>query len=60
MDKDRLKGTAQQVKGSIKKALGRVTGDSKTEAEGTTEKTVGKGRSTFGSAKDTLRNVLKK
>ncbi len=27
MDKDRIKGSAQQVKGSIKEAAGKVTGE---------------------------------
>ena len=42
MDKDRIKGTAHQVKGAVKEAAGKVTGNSKTEAEGKTEKVAGK------------------
>jgi uncharacterized protein YjbJ (UPF0337 family) len=34
MDKDRVEGVAHQVKGAIKEAFGKVTGDTKTEAEG--------------------------
>jgi len=30
MDKDRIKGSAEQVKGSIKETVGKVTGDAKT------------------------------
>ena len=38
MDKDRIEGTAHQAKGAIKEAAGKITGDSKTEAEGAAEK----------------------
>jgi len=35
MDKDRISGAADQAKGSIKETAGKVTGDSKLQAEGT-------------------------
>ncbi len=31
MDKNRIEGAAKQVKGSVKEAIGRVTGDKSTE-----------------------------
>ena len=34
MDKDRVKGSAQQAKGAVKEAAGKVTGDAKLQAEG--------------------------
>ena len=34
MDKDRIEGSAQQVKGAVKEVAGTVTGDAKLEAEG--------------------------
>src|SRR5438309_9079536 len=34
MDKDRIKGSAQQAKGKMKEVAGKTTGDKKTEAEG--------------------------
>lgn len=37
MDKDRIAGAAHQVKGAVKEALGKVTGDAKTQAEGAAE-----------------------
>jgi uncharacterized protein YjbJ (UPF0337 family) len=40
MDKDRVAGSAKKAKGSVKEAIGKVTGDSKTQAEGAAEKTV--------------------
>jgi uncharacterized protein YjbJ (UPF0337 family) len=60
MDKDRIKGTANQVKGSIREAVGKVTGDSKTELEGKTEKAGGKIQSAVGGAKDGARDAFKK
>lgn len=57
MDEDRLKGTGKQVTGSIKEAIGKVTGDTKTQAEGAAEKTAGKAQSTIGGAKDTVRDA---
>ena len=42
MDKDRIAGSANQVKGSVKEAIGKVTGDTKTQAEGAAEKAAGK------------------
>jgi uncharacterized protein YjbJ (UPF0337 family) len=55
MDKDRIKGSAQQVKGSFKEAVGKVTGDEKLKAEGKADKVEGKVRSAIGGAKDALR-----
>ena len=34
MDKDRIKGSAQQAKGAVKEVAGKITGDTKLEAEG--------------------------
>jgi uncharacterized protein YjbJ (UPF0337 family) len=59
MDKDRIDGAAKQVKGTIKEAIGKLTGDAKTQAEGAAEKTAGKVQSSVGNAKDAARDVLK-
>ena len=60
MDKDRIAGAAKQVKGSVKEAIGKITGDTKTQAEGAAEKTVGKAQNTAGGAKDAVRDVADK
>jgi uncharacterized protein YjbJ (UPF0337 family) len=60
VDENRVEGVAHQIKGAIKEAIGKVTGDTKTEAEGTAEKTGGKVQDTFGSAKDTAKDILNK
>jgi uncharacterized protein YjbJ (UPF0337 family) len=59
MDKDRVVGAAHQVKGAVKEAVGKVTGDAKTQAEGAAEKTAGKVQNAAGGAKDAVRDSLK-
>ena len=36
MDKDRMEGAGRQVKGAVKDAAGKITGDKKLQAEGYT------------------------
>ncbi len=60
MDKDRIEGAAKQVKGSIKEAVGKVTGDGKTKIEGKAEKAAGKVQSAVGGAKDSMRDAQRK
>jgi uncharacterized protein YjbJ (UPF0337 family) len=55
MDKDRIKGSAQQAKGKVKEVAGRVSGDKKLEGEGKADKTSGKIRNAVGGMKDALR-----
>jgi uncharacterized protein YjbJ (UPF0337 family) len=55
MDKDRIKGSATQVKGAIKEGVGKAVGDSKLESEGKADKVAGKVQNTVGGLKDTLR-----
>ena len=55
MDKDRIKGSAQNMKGKVKEAAGRAVGDEKLKAEGRGDRVAGKLRNAFGSAKDALR-----
>ena len=58
MDKDRIAGAAKQAKGSVKEAIGKVTGDAKTQAEGAADKTEGKVQNAVGGLKDKAREVL--
>jgi uncharacterized protein YjbJ (UPF0337 family) len=55
MDKDRIEGAANQAKGKIKEGAGKLTGDSKLEAEGKSDKAGGKLQNAVGGLKDTLR-----
>jgi uncharacterized protein YjbJ (UPF0337 family) len=60
MDTDRVEGAAHQLKGSIKEAVGKVTGDAKVEAEGTAEKSAGKVQNAIGGLKDSARDIVGK
>ena len=59
MDKDRIKGAADQAKGSIKTAAGKVLGDEKLKAEGAVDKAKGKVESAVGGLKDAARDAAK-
>ncbi len=59
MDKDRVAGSAKQTKGSVKEAIGKITGDSKIQAEGSSEKIAGKAQNAVGGIKDTMRDATK-
>jgi uncharacterized protein YjbJ (UPF0337 family) len=59
MDKDRIEGSANQAKGTLKEAAGKVTGDAKLKAEGATDKAAGKVQNAVGGAKDAARDALK-
>jgi len=55
VDKDRIKGAAEQAKGAVKDAAGKALGDKKMETEGKLEKAAGKVRNTVGGLKDAAR-----
>jgi uncharacterized protein YjbJ (UPF0337 family) len=55
MDKDRVVGSAKEIKGAVKQAVGKALGDAKLESDGKADKIEGKIQNTFGGIKDTLR-----
>jgi uncharacterized protein YjbJ (UPF0337 family) len=55
MDKDRIKGSAEQAKGAVKETAGKVLGDKKLETEGKTDKAAGKVQNAIGGLKDAVR-----
>ena len=55
MDKDRIKGAANQAKGVVNEFAGKVTGDAKLESEGKADKVAGKVQNAIGGIKDTVR-----
>ena len=58
MDKDRVEGSAKDIKGKLKEGVGKVTGDTKTEAEGKADQAKGKVQNTVGGIKDKARELL--
>lgn len=59
MHKDQAKGAAKDVKGSVKQAAGRATGDRRMEGEGAAERVEGKVQKGVGALKDAARDALK-
>jgi uncharacterized protein YjbJ (UPF0337 family) len=55
MDKDRIKGSAEQAKGAVKETAGKIFGDKKLETDGKTDKAAGKVQSAIGGLKDAVR-----
>jgi uncharacterized protein YjbJ (UPF0337 family) len=55
VDKDRIRGSAEQAKGKVKEVVGKATGDSKLESEGKADHFKGKVRNAVGGLKDALR-----
>jgi len=60
MDKDRIIGSSKQIKGSIKEAVGKATGDAKLQSDGEADKIEGKVQNAIGGIKDAIRNLVKK
>lgn len=60
MNKNTTEGQLKQVKGSVKEALGKVIGNDSLEAEGATEKAVGKAQKGAGEAHDIARETTRK
>ena len=52
---DRVAGSAEQMKGSVKESVGSLIGDAKLQSEGRADKVEGKAQNTYGGVKDTLR-----
>jgi uncharacterized protein YjbJ (UPF0337 family) len=55
MDKDRVVGSAKQIKGAVKQVVGRAIGDAKLESDGRADKVEGKIQNAIGGLKDTLK-----
>ena len=59
MHKDQAKGAAKDIKGAMKQAAGKATGDERLETEGSAERVEGKVQKGVGALKDAARDVLK-
>jgi uncharacterized protein YjbJ (UPF0337 family) len=59
MDNQRIKGAAQRLKGNVKVAVGRLTGNTRLEASGQADKAAGAVRTAVGEAKDAVRDISK-
>lgn len=59
MDKDRIKGAAQKIKGSIEKTVGKMVGNRKLETDGKIDEAAGNIRKAVGEGKDVVRDAVK-
>jgi uncharacterized protein YjbJ (UPF0337 family) len=55
MDKDRVKGSAEQAKGKVKEVAGKALGDEKLKTEGKADQVKGKVQNAVGGLKDALK-----
>jgi uncharacterized protein YjbJ (UPF0337 family) len=53
MNEDRIAGTTRNIGGKVQEGFGRVTGDTKTQAEGLVNQATGAAQDLYGQAKDT-------
>jgi uncharacterized protein YjbJ (UPF0337 family) len=58
VNKDQVAGVAKQIKGSVKEAAGKATGNRQTQAEGTADKIAGKVQKAYGDVKDRVNKAL--
>jgi uncharacterized protein YjbJ (UPF0337 family) len=58
MDKDRVEGKMDDVKGRVKRQVGEWTGDTDTQAEGLGDQIKGKTQNAVGKMKDAARDLV--
>jgi uncharacterized protein YjbJ (UPF0337 family) len=57
MDKNRIKGKAEDIKGRVKRQVGEWTGDEELQAEGAADQVTGKVQNIAGKVKDAARKA---
>jgi len=57
MDKDRVKGTIDDVAGRAKRQVGEWTGDTNAQVEGAAQQVKGKAEKAWGNVKDEVRDA---
>ena len=55
---DKIKGTANDAAGAVKKGVGEATGSNKLEAEGAAQQAKGKAQKAVGEAKDAVKKAI--
>ena len=55
MDKDRVVGSAKEIRGAVNQVVGKALGDAKLESEGKVDKMEGKVQNAIGGLRDTLK-----
>lgn len=60
MDKERIKGKAEDIAGHVERKVGELTGNEKLQAEGLAKQAEGKARNVVGKVKDGVRDAADK
>jgi uncharacterized protein YjbJ (UPF0337 family) len=60
MDKDRIEGKMEDVKGRVKRQAGEWTGDKELQSEGAADQVKGKAQNVAGKIKDAGRDAVDK
>lgn len=58
MNRDRISGSAKEVKGTTKEAVGKAVGDRKLQSDGKADKVEGKVQNAVGVLKDAVKDAL--
>ena len=58
VNRDQIAGMAKQIKGSVKQAAGKATGNRRTQVEGMADKIAGKVQKAHGDVKDKVRKAF--
>ena len=58
VNRDQVAGLAKQMKGSVKQAAGKATGNRRTEVEGAADKLAGKVQKAYGDVKDKVKKAF--
>jgi uncharacterized protein YjbJ (UPF0337 family) len=58
MDKDRIEGKVDDVKGRVKRQVGEWTGDTDMQVEGAADQVKGKTQNAWGKMKDAARDTM--
>ncbi len=57
MNKDRIEGSAKEIKGVVKQAVGKAAGDAKLQADGKADEIEGKVQNAVGGLKDAIKGT---
>ena len=60
MEKERITGKIDEIKGKAEQGAGRVSGNSRLEAEGVIDEVKGKLKEAYGAAKDAIKKTDKR
>ncbi|QKD18094.1 CsbD family protein [Mesorhizobium sp. NZP2077] len=58
MNRDQVAGVAKQIKGSVKQAAGKATGNRRTQVEGMADKIAGKVQKAYGDVKAKVKKAF--